>query len=327
MKRREFIALVGGAILPWPRSAGAQSTARKEPPVVGVLELGSEYRDVIEAFRSGLAALGYVEGQNIRLLYRFADGKAERLSDLTTELVSLGARVIVTAGTTAVQAAHAAAPTVPIVSRASGDPVAMGWAQSLARPGGMITGMSIMGSELLVKRLDLLKQVRPQATAFVALLQAANPGNPIFAKQLEDGAGQLGVKVHVLEVKQLSELAEAFRRMTSLGVDGLLIIEDALFNSNLRVISELALQHRLPTVSGNRELPNTGGLFAYAFEYIAMARRSAWYVDRILKGEAPGDLAIEQPTEFKLIVNLKTAKALGLTIPPTLLALANEVIE
>ena len=215
MRRREFIAFVGGAMLVWPCSAGAQSTARKQLPVVGFLEFGSERRlrgppDVIEAFRSGLAALGYIEGQNIRLIYRFAEGRAERLSDLTTELVSGGAKIIVTASTTAIRAAHNAAPTIPLVSWASGDPVELGWAQSLARPGGMITGMSIMGSELLVKRLDLLKQVRPQATAFGALLHGANPGNPIFARHLADGAGRLGVKVHVLEVKEITKLARGF---------------------------------------------------------------------------------------------------------------------
>ncbi len=331
MKRREFITLLGGAAV-WSLPLSAQQSGRKEPPVVGFLYLGSERGlggrpDFIEAFRSGLAALGYIEGQNIRLIYGFAEGRVERLSELTTELVSRGAKIIVTSSTTAISAAHKVAPTIPIVSWASADPVAHGWAQSLARPGGMITGMSLMGGELFVKSLELLKQVRPQATTFAVLFNATNPGNPLFRRHVEDAASQLGIKVHVLEVKELSELAEAFRQMTSLGVDGLYIIEDPVFNSNLPAISQLALQHRLPTVSGNWELPNAGGLFARAFNYIALVRRSAWYVDRILKGEAPGELPIEQPTEFKLIVNLKTAKALGLTIPPEILARTDEVIE
>src|SRR5262245_3566938 len=329
MRRRQFITLVGSMTLALPLVARAQPSGGKDPPIVGFLAPGTEQasQPAAEAFRSGLSALGYVEGQNIRILYRFAEGRAERVSDLTTELVSRGVKVIVTAGTTAIRAAHNAAPTTPIVSSGSADPVAMGWAQSLARPGGMITGMSIMGSELLVKRLDLLRQVRPQATVFAYLLNAANPGNPIFISEVKDAADQMGVKVHVFEVKEIAELVGAFRRMTSLGAQGLLIIEDPLFSSNASTIGELALQHQIPLVSGNRDLPAAGGLLAYAFNYIALVKRSTSYVDRILKGETPGDLPIEQATEFMLIINLKTAKALGLTMPPTLLSRADEVIE
>jgi len=329
VRRREFITLVGGVTLALPLVARAQPSGGKDPPVVGFLAPGTEQatQPTAEAFRSGLSALGYVEGQNIRFLYRFAEGRAERVSDLTTELVSHGVKVIVTTGTTSIRAAHNAAPTTPIVSLGSGDPVAMGWAQSLARPGGMITGMSIMGSELLVKRLDLLRQVRPQATGFAYLLNAANPGNPFFISEVKDAADQMGVTVHVFEVKEIAELVGAFRRMTSLGAQGLLIIEDPLFSSNSSTISQIALQHQIPTVSGNSGLPAAGGLLAYAFNYIAMVKRSASYVDRILKGETPGDLPIEQATEFNLIINLKTAKALGLTIQPTLLSRADEVIE
>ena len=329
MRRREFITLVVGVPLALPLVARAQPSGGKDPPVVGFLAPGTEQaqQPAVEAFRSGLRALGYVEGQNIRILHRFAEGRAERVSDLTTELVSRGVKVIVTGGTTAIRAAHNAAPTTPIVSSGSADPVAMGWAQTLARPGGMITGMSIMGSELLVKRLDLLRQVRPQATVFAYLLNAANPGNPFFISDVKDATDQMGVKVHVFEVKEIVELVGAFRRMTSLGAQGLLVIEDPLFSSNASTITELALQHQIPTVSGNLGFPAAGGLLAYAFNYIALVKRSASYVDRILKGETPGDLPIEQATEFKLIINLKTANALGLTILPTLLSHADEVIE
>ncbi len=329
MRRRDFIALLGGAAIVWPRPVDSQSTDGKELAIVGWLVLGSERstRPAIEAFKSGFAALGYVDGRNMRLAYRFADGKAERLSDLTRELVSLRARVIVTASTTAIQAAHAAAPSVPIVSWASGDPIMMGWAQSLARPGGMITGLSIMGGEVVGKRLELLKQLRPQATTFVALLNSVNPGHQALRSHLGNAADRLGVKLHILEVKEPSEFADAFRRMVSLRVDGLAIIPDPVLGSNAAAISELARQHKLPTVGEARDFVDAGGLFAFSTNYPALARRAAWYVDRILKGEAPGDLPIEQPTEFKLIVNLKTAKALGLTIPPLLLARADEVIE
>jgi putative tryptophan/tyrosine transport system substrate-binding protein len=326
MRRRQFITLIGGAVA-WPWPVTAQSIDRKEPPIVGFLDLGSErsVQSSIEAFRSGLAALGYVENQNIRVLYRFAEGRAERLSELTKELVSLGARVIVTISTTAIRAAHAAVPTVPIVSRGSGDPVAMGWAQSLARPGGMITGLFIQTT--FAKSLELLKQMRPEAIVFASLANATNPGNPFFISRLKDAAGQLGITLHVVEVREPSEFAEAFRRMTSLGAQGLFVVPDPVFSSNFPGIVELALQHQLPTAGDSPGFTQAGGLFAYSFNYPALARRSAWYVDRILRGDAPGDLAMEEAREYKLIINLKTAKALGLTIPPTLLGRADEVIE
>jgi putative tryptophan/tyrosine transport system substrate-binding protein len=325
MRRRQFVTLIAGAVA-WPWPVTAQSIDRKEPPIVGFLHLGSErsIQAVIEAFQSGLAALGYVENQNIRVLYRFAEGKADRLPELTKELVSLGARVIVTASTTAIRAAHAAVPTVPIVSWGSGDPVAVGWAQSLARPGGMITGLFLGNS--LPKALELLKQVRPEATVFAYLFNATNPANPLWRSQVKDAAGQLGITVHVVEVKEPLEFADAFRRMISLGAQGLAVIPDPVFNSNGPRIVELALQNGLPTV-GDGAFAEAGGLSAYSFNYEALARRSAWYVDRILRGDAPGDLPMEEAREYKLIINLKTAKALGLTVPPTLLARADELIE
>jgi len=326
MRRRQFVTLIAGAVA-WPWPVTAQSIDRKEPPIVGFLHLGSErsIQAVIEAFQSGLAALGYVENQNIRVLYRFAEGRVERVSELTKELVSLGARVIVTASTTAIRAVHTAVPTVPIVSAASADPVGIGWAQSLARPGGMITGLFTKNA--FAKPLELLKQVRPDATVFAFLFNATNPGNPLWKSQVKDAAGQLGIILHVVEVKEPSEFAEAFRRMTSLGARGLGVIPDPVLRSYFREIVELALQHQLPTVGDGDSFTEAGGLSAYSFNYLALARRSAWYVDRILRGDAPGDLPIEQAREFKLIVNIKTAKVLGLTIPPGLLARADEVVD
>ena len=327
MRRRVFITLLGGGAS-WPLVVLAQSTGRKEPPIVGFLSLGSEVstQAPIEGFRSGLAALGYIEDRNIRVLYRFADGKAERLADLTTELVSLGAKIIVTSSTTAVRAAHSAAPTVPIVSWAAADPVIMGWAQSLARPGGMITGLFLVATTV-VKSLELLKDMLPQATTFVYLLNATNPGNPHFRRAIEDAARQSGINVTVLEVREASELAEAFGQMVTLGAKGLAIIPDPMFGSSLKAIVALAVQYRLPTVFDSPAFVEHGGLAAFSTNYWALARRSAWYVDRILNGAAPGDLPAEQATEFKLIINLKTAKTLGLTLPTTILLRANEVVE
>jgi putative tryptophan/tyrosine transport system substrate-binding protein len=324
MKRREFITLIGGAAAVW--SSGAQAQQRTMP-TIGWLALGSEpsVRDVMEAFRFGLADLGYTEGKNIRVLFRFADGHADRLSALTLELVSLGATIIVTASTTAIRAAHDAAPNVPIVSWASANAVFMGWAQTWARPGGMITGVFITGTN--AKRFELIKEVRPQATTFGFLMNSTNPGNPLLRKGADDAARRLGINLEVVEVKDQSELADAIDRMVSLGVAGLVINADPVLGSNAATIAKLALIHKLPSVGEARGFVNAGGLLAFDEDYLAMAKRSAWYVDQILKGTAPGDLAAEQTTVLKLFVNLKTAKELGITIPPSVLARADEVIE
>jgi putative ABC transport system substrate-binding protein len=261
---------------------------------------------------------------NIRLLYRVANGNADQLSGLTHELVSLGARVIVTAGTTAIRAAHDAAPNVPIVAWAGADPVTMGWARTLTRPGGMITGVFEVASN--AKQFELLKEVRPQATTFGFLMNAANPGNPLFKRLAVDTAHALGIKLEIIEVKNQSEIADAVDRMVSLGVEGLVIINDPVLGSNVATIVERARKYKLPSV-GEDGFFNAGGMFGFSQGYPAMARRSAWHVDQILKGTAPGDLAAERSTMYRLLVNLKTAKELGITIPPSVLARADEVIE
>jgi putative ABC transport system substrate-binding protein len=324
MRRREFVALVGAAAA-WPLTVRAQQPAI---PVIGFLYLGSE-RSVqpgIEAFRSGLAALGYREGENIRVLYRFAEGSVERLSTLAVELVSLGAKIIVTGSTTAIRAVHDAVPNVAIVSWGSADPVMMGWAQTVARPGGMITGLFLFASTV-AKPVELLKEVRPQASTFGYLFHAANPGNPHFRRIVDDVAGALGIKVEIIEVKEQTEIPDVFNRMGSLGAEGLAIIADPVLGSHLGAIAELARLHKLPSVGLFSDFVDAGGLLALSPNFSAMAKRSAWFVDQILKGTAPGDLPAEQHTDFKLFVNLKTAKELGITIPAAILARADEVIE
>ena len=266
-----------------------------------------------------------MQDQNIRVLSRFAHGKVERLTEMTTELVSLGAKIIVTSSTTAVRAAHAAAPNIPIVSWASADPVRMGWPQTLARPGGMITGLLLIDSTV-VKPLELLKELRPKAITFGYLMNVSNPGNPHFRIEVDNVARVLGIKVEIIELKEQSELADAFIRMGSLGVEGLAVIPDPVLASNAAAIAQLARLRKLPTV-GDRAFLDAGGMLGLSANYRAMAKRSAWFVDRILKGTAPGDVAAEQATEFKLSVNLKTAKQLGITIPATILARADDVIE
>jgi putative tryptophan/tyrosine transport system substrate-binding protein len=244
---------------------------------------------------------------------------------LTRELVTLGATIIVTYSSASIQAAHNAAPNVPVISWVGPDPIMMGWAQSLARPGGMITGLFFIG--VFEKRLELLKEVRPQATTFGYLLNASNPANAQSGRAVDDKVRALGLKLDVVEVKEMSELADAISRMASLGVGGVVINPDPVFYSKAASIAELARAHKLPTVGDDRNFVDAGGLFALSINYPAMARSSARFVDQILKGTPPGDLPAEQPTEFKIIVNLKTAKELGITIPAALLARADEVIE
>ena len=324
MKRRAFITLIASAAAVWSSRARTQQPT---VPTIGWLHLGMEFsiRSIFEGFRSGLAALGYTEDKNIRVLQRYADGNADRLSALASELVSLGATIIVTHHTTGIQAVHDAAPNVPIVSWGAADPVLMGWAQSLARPGGMITGLFILSSNI-VKPFEVLKELRPQANTFGYLMNASNPSNPSYKSVVIDFARALGIKLEIIEVKGPSEFADAFSRMRSVGVEGVTYAPDPVFGSNLAAIAELARLHKFPSV-GDQGFISAGGLIEIGPDYVGMAKRSASFVDQILKGTAPGDLPAELPTDFKLFVNLKTAKELGITIPATIFARADEVFE
>jgi putative ABC transport system substrate-binding protein len=328
LNRRKFFSLVGGAVFPGSLGARAQQPGI---PTIGFLSLGGErdlqLQQVIEAFRSGLVALRYVEGKNIRVLYRFANGNIGDLSTLTVELVSLGVMIIVTHNTATIRAIHNAAPTVPIVSWAAADPVNMGWAQTLARPGGMITGV-FQDEGTSGKRLELLKEALPQAAMFAYLLNASNPGKQRFRSDLLKASEALGTRLEIIELKEQSELPDAFARMRLLGVEGLAIIPDPIFGSDTvaATIAELARANRLAAV-GDLKFSNAGGLFGFSEDWAAMARLSARFVDQILKGARPGDLAAEHARDYKVAINLKTAKALGLTVPPALLARADEIIE
>jgi putative ABC transport system substrate-binding protein len=324
MRRREFISLLSAAAAGWSSRVQAQQQAI---PVVGYLGLESERaaQQYSEAYLSGFAALGYVEGKNIRLISRFADGHKDRLAPLTTELVSLGARVIVTTGGAAIEAAHKAAPSVPIVATMGPDPVMMGWARSLAKPGGMITGL--FANTQSFKVFELLKEVRPQATKFGLFMNANNPATPYMRKYAVDGSRSIGIELEIIELKDLSELPAAFDRLRSQGVEGVSVTTDPVFNSNPALFAELALKHKLPSSGDDRTFAKAGGLFARSADYVKMASRPARFVDEILKGAAPGDLAAELSTDYQLTINLKTARALGVTIPPAVLARATDVIE
>jgi len=326
MDRRAFISTVAGGLLAAPLAAEAQQAAKH---TIGVLNLGSadSMRPNWDAFREGLRERGYVEGDSVAIEFRSAGGQADRLPALVAELLALKVKVIVTTGTTSIQAAKDATNTTPIVIAAGADPVVMGFAQSLARPGGNITGLSILAGEIAQKRLELLRQAVPRAKVAGYLLQSANPGNAVFVSATKTAAPSLGFRIHVVEVGAANELEQAFAAMVRAKADALVVIEDATFVAHAKKIADLSLSHRLPTMLGNRLYVHAGGLMAYGLVYEDLWRRAAGYVDRILKGANPADMPVEQPTKFELVINLKTAKALGLTIPPALLQRADQVIE
>jgi putative tryptophan/tyrosine transport system substrate-binding protein len=281
-----------------------------------------------EAFRQGLRALGYVEGQNLVLAFRYAQGSAERLPDLAAELVRLPVEVLVAGGGPAIRAAQHATRTIPIVMAGTGDPVARGFIASLARPGGNITGLSLLMAELPGKRLELLKETVPQSTRIAVLENPANPGHKPQLHNLAVTARTLELHLHVVEVRNADELDPAFAAMTQTGVDALIVFGDTLLLDSLRGRTiDLAARHHLPAMYDWREIVVAGGLMSYGPSLSDMHRRAAVYVDKLLQGAKPADLPVEQPTKFELVINLKTAQAIGLTMPPTLLFQADEVLK
>jgi putative ABC transport system substrate-binding protein len=306
-----------------PEAQPAQKVHR-----IGLLYAGSPLSENVEAFQQGLRTLGYIEGQNIVIEYRYAEGQAERLPALAAELVRLEVEVIVAAGAPTIRAAQHATRTIPIVMAGTADAVAQGFIASLARPGGNITGLSGLGLELHGKRLALLKETVPQSARIAVLL---NPASPYHASRMHDlttAAQTLGVHLHVVELRHEDELDSAFAAMVQARADALLVVGDALLLSRLRVRTvALAATHRLPAMYVVREIVKAGGLMSYGRNLPETHRRAATYVDKIFKGAKPADLPVEQPTTFELVINLKTAEALGLTIPPAVLFQATEVIR
>jgi putative ABC transport system substrate-binding protein len=279
-------------------------------------------------FRQGLRDLGYVEGQNLIIEPRYAEGSDARLRDLAAELVRLQVEVIVAGGSAATRAAQQATRTIPIVMASSGNPVGLGFVASLARPGGNITGLSNFVAELPGKQLELLKEAVPQSTRIAVLTNPAAPSHGPEMETLAVAAKVLGVQVHVVPLRNRDELAGAFAAMTREGADALVVLgEPVLLDRIIGAIVDLAAQHRLPAIYRWRIHVEAGGLMSYGPNQPAMRWRYAYYVDRILKGAKPADLPVEQPMTFELVINLKTAETLGLTIPPTLLFQATEVIQ
>jgi putative ABC transport system substrate-binding protein len=282
-----------------------------------------------EAFRQGLRALGYVEGQNLVIEDRYAEGSPERLRALATELVRLPVDVIVAEGAAAIRAAQHATRTIPIVMAATADPVGQGFVASLAYPGENITGLSFLSAELPGKRLEILKETVPQSTRIAVLISAAHPYYESTMRNLTGAAQVLGLHLQVVEVRSMDELDTAFAAMTRAGADAVIVIEEALLLNSLRggVVADLAAKSRLPMIYSWREWVEAGCLMSYGPSRPEALRRAATYVDKILKGTKPAELPVEQATTFEFVINLKTAQVLGLTIPPSLLLQVTDVIR
>jgi putative ABC transport system substrate-binding protein len=327
MKRREFISLVGAAAA-WPLAARAQQVGKT--PQIGYLGVSSPSLEphYVEAFRQKLRELGHVEGKNIAIEYRWAEGQDDRLPNLTSELVRLKPDVIVTTGTPGAVAAMQATKTIPIVMASSADPVGSGLVASLARPGGNVTGFTILGPELEGKRLELLKQAVPGLSRLAVLWNPSNPGIVSYFETVKNAGRALQISLGpVVEIRRSDELDSAFTAIASARPHALVVIADRFLLSHRKQIVEFAAVKRLPTMYRYREYVDAGGLMSYAPSNIELFLGTAIYVDKILKGAKPGDLPIQEPTKFELVINLKTAKALGLDMPLHLQQLANEMIE
>ena len=325
MLRRTFLA--GSLCLAAAGVARAQQAARG--PQIGYLEPGAMPAGdpLFEAFRQGLRDRGWVEGQSIAIEVRAADGRYQRLPDLAAELVRLKVDVLFAVGTPAAVAAQRATRTVPIVIGRVADPVGSGLVASLARPGGNITGWTHLGRELREKLLDLLKEAVPDATRIGVLWNPANPNHGPSLKSIEAAAQTLGVELQLTGVQKAEEIEGVFASLARQRAQALIVFQDGMFLARGPQIIALAARSRLPTMYATTELVRAGGLMGYGVNLIEMYRHGASFVDRILRGAKPGDLPVEQPTKFELVINLRTAKALGLTIPPAVLARADEVIQ
>lgn len=330
MRRREFLGVLGVAAassLAGPLAALAQQSVRV--PRVGFMGNSTEALEanLVGPFRDGLRDLGYVEGRNIVVEYRWAEGKYERFPTLIAELLTAKVDAIVTAGTPAAMAVKKATTTVPLVMVAVGDPVGVGLVPGLARPGGNLTGLSSIAPDLEGKRLELLREVVPKLAHVGVFFNPANLFHTVSMRNARTAAEALGIKLLPLSVRVSQDLDGAFTTILKEKPDALLVLADRVYLHERKRMMDFSFEHRLPNVNAHKEMIEAGGLMSYGPSYEDMHRRAADYVDKILKGAKPGDLPIQQPTKFDLKVNLKTAKALGLDVPPTLLARADELIE
>ncbi len=327
MSKKVMVSVVVVLILAFFHLSEAQQP--KKVPRIGFLggTAPSTVAARVEAFRQGLRELGYVEGKNIVIEYRYAEGKLDRLPALAAELVRLKVDVIVTGGPSATRPVKEATVTIPIVMAQDSNPVGNGFVASLARPGGNITGLSSYSTELNGKRLELLKEIVPRLSRVAVLGTSTEPGHAQSLRETDLAAGAFKVKLQYLDVLDPQDIETAFRAARKGRADGVLVLGSAVFNSHPTQIVELAVKSRLPATFWLSDFVEDGGLMSYGVSFIDLSRRAATYVDKILKGRKPADLPVEQPTKFELVINLKTAKQIGLTIPANVLARADKVIR
>jgi putative ABC transport system substrate-binding protein len=326
MRRREFIGLIGGAAVAWPFSVHAQQAAKR--PTIGFLGPNTLSIDNqrVSAFVHRLRELGWSEGSNVAIEYRWGEGRKERFAEIANEFVQLKVDIIVTSGTIPVVAAKHATSTIPIVFAAVGDPVGNGLVASLARPGGNVTGLSNQATDLVGKRLDLLREVVPGLRRLAIIANSDSPAAEVEKREAEMMARMVGLQVVISEIRGPEDIAPGFKAIEG-RADAVYVCNDPLVTTNRARIAALASGMRLPAMYNVREFVEASGLMSYGPNFLDLYRRAAEFVDKILRGAKPGDIPVEQPTKFEMLINLKAAKALGLVIPPALLSRADEVIE
>jgi ABC-type uncharacterized transport system substrate-binding protein len=326
LKTVRLVVMLALVILTAPLDVHAQEHPAGKVYRIGFLRQGQPPKTFVEAFQQGLRERRYVEGQHVVVEYRF-DGSLEQLPQLAEELVRLKVDILMVPTTPAALAAKDATTTIPIVMMGIGDPVGSGLVASLARPGGNVTGLSNLDPEVVGKQLEFLKEVLPTVSQVAVLWNPANPVHALLVREADEAAQALGVQLHLVEARSPDAFASAFAAMSSAHADALLILADPMFLPHFRRLAELAATSHLPTISKIREFAEAGGLIGYGASLPDTWRRAATYVDKILQGAKPADLPVEQPTRFELVINLKTAQALGITMLPSLLLLADEVIQ
>jgi putative tryptophan/tyrosine transport system substrate-binding protein len=326
MKRREFITPFGGAAAAWPLPLRVQHSPKV--PRIGFLRFGyaSAQGDRVEALLAGLRQLGYVDGKNIIIEFRWAE-TVEQLRELAAELVGMNVDVVFAMSSTEVEAARQATKTIPIVFAVHAEPVGVGHVASLARPGGNITGLTVLLTDLVAKEMEILKEALPQATRIGVISSSTAPSHIPALRAIEAAAAKLGVEIEAVPVRSVEDLDGAFARMDRARVDGFLVVASSLTFSARGLLAELALKHRLPGMFGTKDDVVAGGFMSYAPDHRDLTRRSAIYIDKILRGAKASDLPVEQASKYQLVINLKTAQTLGIDVSPTLLGRADEVIE